>query len=200
MLSSYSAVLTTNGFAVNASLREFPYYSNYLDLIRMELHALLSTSSNSPRSFAFVGSGPMPLTSICIADALDTESNASLAPLRIHNIDRDQQAIALSSTICRKLGRRARSMTFQCTEATDGNSEQNLETFDVVYLAALVGNTKVQKEEIINDISSRMRPGALLIIRSAHSLRSLLYPVPYILLIYITLIFSKILTFLNLGY
>lgn len=91
-------------------------------------------------------------------------------------------------------------MTFQCTEATDGNSEQNLETFDVVYLAALVGNTKVQKEEIINDISSRMRPGALLIIRSAHSLRSLLYPVPYILLIYITLIFSKILTFLNLGY
>lgn len=185
MLSAPSAVLTTSGFAVNASLREFPYYSSYFDLIRMELYALFSMFPNSPRSFAFVGSGPIPLTSICIADALDTESNASLAPLRIHNIDCDQQAISLSSTICRKLGRRARSMTFQCTEATDETSGQNLETFDVVYLAALVGNTKTHKEEIINDISSRMRPGALLIMRSAHSLRSLLYPVPCILLVYI---------------
>lgn len=68
-------------------------------------------------------------------------------------------------------------MTFQCTEAKEEKSAQDLRTFDVVYLAALVGSTKAQKEEIISDVSSRMRPGAFLVMRSAHSLRSLLYPV-----------------------
>lgn len=69
-------------------------------------------------------------------------------------------------------------MTFQCTEAVEEGSAQDLKSFDVVYLAALVGSTKAQKGEIISDIAGRMRPGAFLVLRSAHSLRSLLYPVP----------------------
>lgn len=65
-------------------------------------------------------------------------------------------------------------MTFSCTDASEG---QDLKDFDVVYLAALVGSTKEQKGEIISDVARRMRAGALLVLRSAHSLRSLLYPV-----------------------
>lgn len=72
-------------------------------------------------------------------------------------------------------------MTFQCAEAKEDKSAQDLSAFDVVYLAALVGNTKAQKDEIIKAVSSRMKPGALLVMRSAHSLRSLLYPVLSIL-------------------
>lgn len=138
----------------------------------MELYALFSMSSTTPQSFAFIGSGPLPLTSLCIADILDKED--STTPLRIHNIDRDERAILLSSSLCRSLGRRARSMTFSCTDASEG---QDLKNFDVVYLAALVGSTKEQKGEIISDVARRMRAGALLVLRSAHSLRSLLYPV-----------------------
>lgn len=178
--SSQSTMLTTDDPTVNKALLEFPYYSNYVDLTRMELYALFSMSSTELRSFAFIGSGPLPLTSLCIADILDNEINNSEAQIRIHNIDRDQQAISLSSSLCQKLGRRARSMTFQCTEAVEEGSTQDLKAFDVVYLAALVGSTKAQKGEIISDIASRMRPGALLVLRSAHSLRSLLYPVLFL--------------------
>lgn len=71
-------------------------------------------------------------------------------------------------------------MTFQCTEAVEEKSTQDLKAFDVVYLAALVGSTKAQKQGIISDIAGRMRPGAFLVLRSAHSLRSLLYPVLFI--------------------
>ncbi|KAL0637682.1 hypothetical protein Q9L58_003242 [Maublancomyces gigas] len=162
---------------VNKALLEFPYYSNYVDLTKMELYALFSMSPVKPRSFAFIGSGPLPLTSLCIADIINKEASSSGAPIRIHNIDRDQQAISLSSSLCQKLGRRARSLTFQCTEAVEERSRQDLKAFDVVYLAALVGSTKAQKQEIISDVAGRMRPGAFLVLRSAHSLRSLLYPI-----------------------
>lgn len=170
-------MLTTNGLTVNSRLLEFPYYSNYVDLVQMELYALRSVSRSEPRSFAFIGSGPVPLTSICIANSLNQNS---LGPLRIHNIDYDQQAISLSTALCQKLGQRTKSMTFQCAEAKEEKSAQDLRTFDVVYLAALVGSTKAQKDEIIRAVSSRMKPGALLVMRSAHSLRSLLYPVLFI--------------------
>lgn len=172
-----STVLTIHGSTVNTGLLNFPYYSNYVDLTRMELYALFSMSPTALRSFAFIGSGPLPLTSLCIADILDKQTNGSTAPVRVHNIDHNEQAISLSSSLCQKLGQRARSMTFQCTEAVEEKNRQDLKAFDVVYLAALVGSTKTQKKEIIGDIASRMRPGAFLVLRSAHSLRSLLYPV-----------------------
>lgn len=162
---------------VDANLLNFPYYSNYVDLTKMELYALFSMSPTTPHKFAFIGSGPLPLTSLCIADFLEKEFKDSPTQVQIHNIDRDPRAISLSSSLCQKLGRRARSLTFQCTEAIEDKQKQDLEEFDVVYLAALVGSSKIQKEQIINDFAGRMRPGALLVLRSAHSLRSLLYPV-----------------------
>lgn len=163
---------------MNAELLKFPYYTNYVDLTRMEIYAMISMLPTMPRKFAFIGSGPLPLTSLCLADILEKELHSdSKVPLLVHNIDRDASAIELSSSLCQKLGKRARSMTFQCTEAMEDQKKQDLTQFDVVYLAALVGANKSQKTEIIADVAGRMRAGALLVMRSAHSLRSLLYPV-----------------------
>ena len=61
--------------------------------------------------------------------------------------------------------------------ANIGKDEVNLSQFDVVHVAALVGNTSEEKTLIIADVVRRMKAGALLILRTAHSLRSLLYPV-----------------------
>ncbi|MCJ1363295.1 putative 26S proteasome regulatory subunit [Acarospora aff. strigata] len=157
----------------NEMLHRFTYYNNYVELTRMELSAILSTGSESPRKFAFIGSGPLPLTSLCIADSLGEDG--AQRPLVIHNIDHDSRAIQQSSELCRKLGSRAKAMRFHCTEARD--AKEDLRDYDVVYVAALVGMSWAQKEDIIADVVDRMRPGALLILRSAHSLRSLLYPV-----------------------
>ena len=62
-----------------------------------------------------------------------------------------------------------------CQEA--GRSDYDMREFDVVYLAALVGTTQKEKEGILISVVGRMREGALLVIRTAHSLRTLLYPV-----------------------
>lgn len=152
-------------------LRQFTYYSNYVDLTRLELNMILALSIDPPRKFAFIGSGPLPLSSLCIADSL-ARGNGGKA--LVHNIDNHHPAIEQSSEMCRKLGVHAECLRFQCAEAT---AAEGLEEYDVVYLASLVGTTHLQKKDIISNLVQRMRPGALLVLRSAHSLRSLLYPV-----------------------
>ena len=154
-------------------LRQFTYYSNYVDLTRLELNMILALSVDPPRTFAFIGSGPLPLSSICIADSLARESGGKTL---VHNIDNHLPAIEQSSKMCRTLGVHAECLRFQCAEAT---SAEGLQEYDVVYLASLVGTTQAQKTDIISNLVKRMRPGALLVIRTAHSLRSLLYPVKW---------------------
>jgi len=66
-------------------------------------------------------------------------------------------------------------MHFNCVEAD--SSELSLEDCDVVYLAALVGHTQKEKERILRGVVGRMRKGTLVVARSAHGLRRLLYPV-----------------------
>ena len=68
-------------------------------------------------------------------------------------------------------------MAFDCADAMV--DALDLCKFDVVYLAALVGTCQEQKLKIISNVVKAMQPGALLIIRTAHSLRALLYPVGY---------------------
>ena len=161
-------------------LKQYPPYQNYVDIARLELNAILSVSSptDPARTWAFLGSGPIPLTSICLAQLLDplpTPSGSPSAteqpPVQIHNIDRCPTAIALSSQLCQKLGRVTRCLTFECAEASGCT---DLSTFDVVCLAALVGTETVEKFGIITSVAARMKPGALLVIRSAHGMRKML--------------------------
>lgn len=158
---------------VNDTLQNFTHYSNYVDLIRMELNAISSVSNPAapPRKFAVLGSGPLPLTSLCIHDTLAKGDS----DISIYNIDYDQWAISSSQELCRKLGYSASSMNFSCMDAKSKKLE--LDDFDVVYLAALVGMNSQAKHDVVLDVVSKMRPGALLMLRSAHSLRGLLYPV-----------------------
>ena len=139
----------------------------------MELSAVQSvTPSDSLKSIAVLGSGPLPLTSICISQALE---NRGCRPVCIHNIDRDRLAITKSLRLSHALGYTEKSMSFQCADAL--SETLSLDQFDVVYLAALVGTCHGHKHDIIASVAKRMSPGALLVARSAHSLRSLLYPV-----------------------
>lgn len=65
-------------------------------------------------------------------------------------------------------------MHFICDSA--GSDAQDLSTFDVVYMAALVGRSQEVKEEIICKVARQMRQGALMVIRSARGMRVCLYP------------------------
>lgn len=156
----------------SAMLLNFTYYPNYIDLIRMELNAIASVGKGSrTKTFGVLGSGPLPLTSICILQSLKKNKEA----VSVHNFDRDPQAISSSSELCCKLGYSRDEMHFQHLDVMTDRCDMH--EFDVVYLASLVGITNEEKQKAISNIVKQMRPGALLVIRSAHSLRGLLYPV-----------------------
>lgn len=152
----------------------------------MELCAILSATKTAPRRVAFIGSGPLPLTSLCLLqslkqDALATPPSTPSAkneqqptePL-ILNLDYDPSAIAASQALSFALGEAGRNMEFICAEAT--SPIKDLSMFDVVYMAALVGFSQTDKEGIILKVASQMRAGALLVVRSSWGLRTCLYP------------------------
>ncbi|KAL8655817.1 MAG: hypothetical protein Q9210_000658 [Variospora velana] len=145
-----------------------------------------------PKQFAVLGSGALPMTSICILQSLRTEAEVDT----VHNFDRDPQvlysdsdcflifgviddldpqAISMSSELCAKLGYSRDEIDFHVLDVL--SDQCDMLGFDVVYLASLVGITDDEKQKAINNIVKQMRLGALLVIRSAHSLRGLLYPV-----------------------
>lgn len=71
-------------------------------------------------------------------------------------------------------------MTFSCEDATrveGGGGAAEWSSFDVVFLAALVGMRSCEKVEVLRGLRRRLRVGCLVVVRSARGLRGVLYPV-----------------------
>lgn len=145
------------------TLSRFPYYENYERLTRMEAHALRGACDRPLRRALFVGSGPLPLTSILLADRYG---------LSVDNVDSDPEACRLGSLLAAGMGLTG-SLEFAEADARDLGS---IADYDLVFLAALVGLDESEKERTIQRIGEGMRPGALLAVRTAHRLKTLLYP------------------------
>ncbi|KAK4224254.1 putative nicotianamine synthase [Podospora fimiseda] len=164
-------------------LRSFPYYDNYEDLTRLELCSILSATHTAPRKIAFIGSGPLPLTSLCLLRSLKNDAWVK-SMTRSHeqeeqqpivlNVDYDESAISASLKLSLALGEAGKGMEFICAEAS--SASKDLTEFDVVYMAALVGISQTEKEGIMLEVVNRMRKGALLVVRSSWGLRTCLYP------------------------
>ena len=173
-----TCVIGNSSDKVFTTLKAFPYYQNYVDLVNMELSAItpLLPRDQPLQKVAFIGSGPLPLTSICLAQTLREQSLSSFTTTNVEilNIDSCAQAILQSSTLSQLLGSYTSSLSFACEKA--GSSSRDLTPYDVVFMAALVGNTQEEKEEVLLKVVGKMRSGALVVIRTSHSLRGLLYP------------------------
>jgi nicotianamine synthase len=165
-------------------LKTFPYYQNYIDLARMELSAILPIlPQDEPlEKIAFIGNGPLPLTSFCLSQLL-RENNPTLhlgnktqSPTnpQILNIDSSPTAISLSTALATALSQHFPSQLFACEPA--GHPSRDLTPYTVVFLAALVGATQSDKEDILLTVVRQMRSGSLIVVRTSHGLRRVLYP------------------------
>ncbi|TGO92231.1 hypothetical protein BPOR_0007g00150 [Botrytis porri] len=172
-------------------LSTFPYDKNYEHLTRFELAAITSTGFTlSPSTnIAFIGSGPMPLTSLCILSALSSNhmkynitppsSIPSISPMpqyptTITNIDSNPVANTQAQALCKSLGGLpSTGMKFLTSLA--GSNDLDLSSYEIVWLAALVGGTQEDKECILRNVVGMMRKGSLLVMRGAWGLRSVLY-------------------------
>ncbi|PIN01522.1 Nicotianamine synthase [Handroanthus impetiginosus] len=146
----------------------FPYYSNYLKLSRLEFD-LLAQHCPNPTRIAFVGSGPLPLTSIVLA-------SHHLKSSVFHNFDIDASANSMASKLIEPHPDLSQRMAFYTNDIMDVPGDA-LKEYDVVFLAALVGMDVEEKMHVIEHLAKNMAPGAILMLRSAHGARAFLYPV-----------------------
>lgn len=146
----------------------FPYFTNYLKLSLLEFNILNQHTKHVPNNVAFVGSGPLPLTSIVLA------SN-HLTNTTFHNYDINPLANSLASRLTASDVNLSNRMVFHTTDILDVTID--LKDYDVVFLAALVGMDKEEKVRVIGHLAKYMAPGAILMLRSAHGARGFLYPV-----------------------
>lgn len=149
-----------------AELERFPYAANYRQLHEMERDAVARLAEGDARRaggrVAFVGSGPLPLTAFLFA----------ATGVRVDNLDRDAGALAASRRVADALG--VSGLEFVHADATASGT--TLDGYDLVVLAALVGRTPAEKARVIARLAEAMTPGSILLVRSAHGLRTLLYP------------------------
>lgn len=122
-----------------------------------------------PSKLAFIGSVPLPLTSIMLATYYLTKTC-------FHNYDIDSLANSKAYDLISKYNDLSKRMLFHTSnDIVDVKNE--LKEFNVVFLAALVGMDKKEKAKVINHLTKYMAPGAILVLRSAHGARAFLYPV-----------------------
>lgn len=163
----YSAILGSYQNPLN-HLHIFPYYSNYIKLGHLEFSILSQHCTHVPNKIAFIGSGPLPLTSIVLA------SN-HLPSTTFHNYDIDPLANSSAMHLVSSDPDLSNRMVFHTNDILDVSDD--LKDYEIVYLAALVGMDKEEKNRIIDHLGKHMAPGALLMLRSAHGARAFLYPV-----------------------
>jgi len=138
-------------------LRRFPYVENYRMLHALEWDALARLGDGAAvERVAFVGSGPLPLTSFLLAGR---------AGVRVVDLDRDPHALALSRRVAEALG--VADVTFRRSDVGSGAGDDELGDVDLVVLAAFVGSTPAERAVVIGHLAAVMAPGALLTVLGA---------------------------------
>jgi len=144
-------------------LERFPYRANYSKLVALEVHSLLGLGYAEFRNVAFIGSGPLPLSAILLAER---------GGWAVDNVEREAEAYGLAVKVADRLGL-GHALRFHHCDALEFAA---LERFDVIFLAALVGTNRTEKRTLLAHLATRMRPGAVLLVRTADNLRTMLYP------------------------
>lgn len=141
-------------YAQPGRLESFPYHDNYRDLVAEEIHALRADAIAG--DVYFIGSGPLPLTAIEFA-------RQSGQPVIC--VEKDAQAAILSRRVIAELGLSDKVSVIEADGATLDYKGAGL-----VMVAALVD----KKDATILNIR-KTAPQAMIGIRSAEGLRTLLY-------------------------
>nr|AWW17540.1 nicotianamine synthase [Triticum monococcum subsp. monococcum] len=166
----YSDMLTALDSPLDL-LGRFPYFDHYINLSKLE-NDLLAGHMAAPARMAFIGSGPLPFSSLFLATyhLPDTRFDNYMDRCSVWANGRGAMKLVGAADV----DVRSR-MPFHTAEVADLTSE--LGAYDVVFLAALVGMTSEEKANIIAHLGKHMADGAVLVARSAHGARAFLYPV-----------------------
>ncbi|KAK2423129.1 nicotianamine synthase [Trifolium repens] len=150
------------------NLTLFPYYGNYIKLANYENKILKENGVVNAKKVAFIGSGPMPLSSIILA-------THHMESTQFDNFDIDEKANEVASKIVasdKALEKRMKFVTQDIMEV-----KEKLGQYDCIFLAALVGMSRGEKMKVLGHIRKYMKEGGVLLVRSAKGSRAFLYPI-----------------------
>lgn len=150
------------------NLTLFPYYGNYVKLANYENKILKENGVVHAKKVAFVGSGPLPLSSIIMA-------THHMGSTHFDNFDIDEKANEVASKIVASdvaLEKRMKFVTQDIMEV-----KERLGQYDCIFLAALVGMSREAKVKILGHIRKYMKKEGVLLVRSAKGARAFLYPI-----------------------
>lgn len=150
----------------DAALERFPYLGNYHDLVRLETGALAALGLPGPRRAVVLGSGPLPLTGLVLAERYGAD---------VLHVDRDPTAIEAGDAVAAAVGIPARSLVADLDGPLPPELVTELRAADLVLVGALVGTDRAAKDAITARLAAAA-PDAVLLVRSAAGLRTLLYP------------------------
>lgn len=140
------------------NLTLFPYYGNYVKLANMENRILKEHGVVYPKKVAFVGSGPMPLTSIIMA-------THHLVSTQFDNVDIDEKANEAARRIVATDSGLEKRMKFETKDIME--VKEKLGQYDCIFLAALVGMSREAKAKFLGHVKKYMKEGGVLLVRSA---------------------------------
>ncbi|KAJ0091130.1 hypothetical protein Patl1_14297 [Pistacia atlantica] len=137
------------------NLNLFPYYGNYVKLANLEYSILSQNGVVKPKKVAFVGSGPMPLTSLIMA-------SHHMKSTHCDNFDIDEAA----NHVARKI------------VSSDAEFEKMMKflTCGIMEVKEKLGEYDC-RVKILGHIRKYMEYGGVLLVRSANGARAFFYPV-----------------------
>jgi len=159
-LEKENSVLIASSRNPSSALKDFVYYKNYEDLVTLEyINVSLIKKINKA---LFIGGGPLPLTAIILSHKYG---------IRCDVLENNLEAVTLAEALISSLGLSSK-VTVIHTNAKDFTLYG---AYDCIYLAAMVEQMSPAKIALIHGIFTSMSKDSLLLCRSAHLNRKLLY-------------------------
>lgn len=162
-LETYWAKKIIGSSDPTVTLKQFPYYENYQELVRREIRCIEATGTamNVSTQVLFIGAGPLPLTGFELIRQREVQLTHS---------DISEDAMTLCGDVSQKLAIDCRH------QYGDGATTMFTGRYDVIYIAGLAGESITEKQAIIDNALRYLTPNGRIVIRSAWGARQLLYP------------------------
>ena len=144
-------------------LRAFPYYSNYEKMTDLETESMRLCGTHRNHKVLFVGSGPLPLSSIMMAKK---------CRVLVDNLDVDAAACRFSQKLIERLELSGKIRTIK----GDILDMEDLSEYQTILIAALAGENDKEKQRIIDHVVSKSGKDSHIVMRSVSNLGKLLYP------------------------
>jgi nicotianamine synthase len=142
-------------------LEAFWYYKNYEQLVELEYSNSACLYKNI-KNVIFVGGGPLPLTAIMLYKKYNIACSI---------LERDKTSYLRSLALVEKLGLSNGVKIIN----KDAKDYTGYNAFDIIYVAAMVGQDENTKAAVISLIHAQLEVGKIMVCRSSHGTRKLLY-------------------------